>query len=215
MKKFAPWKLSGGTATRAEVYGLFIAAIVLVGGGVGGAVAFAVTDGFSASPTETLTDADLPTSSGTPGETGASAMPNPDGSTSGELGANPGGTDGSTQPAPSPSSSREDQFFGAPVEPLPPVRTVMAPNVIGWTYDQVREWTQSNLRRNPAWQDTNCYGTEYAPATVARQSPPPGTPIIDDFDPVTTSASTVGIAIWMERDSYVGPNWYAEGRCQY
>jgi len=39
MKIFGGRTLSGGTASRAEVYGLFIAAIVLVGGGVGGAYA--------------------------------------------------------------------------------------------------------------------------------------------------------------------------------
>lgn len=214
MKKLSAWKLAGGTATRAEVYGLFIAAIVVVGGGVGGAVAFTMTDGFTSSPSETSSDATGPNETSTPGSTDSTAIPNPDGST-------PGGPDGSTpgesdsNPAPSPSSSREDQFFGAPVDPLPPVRTVVAPNIIGWTYEQVMEWTQTNLRRNPAWQDTACYGSAYLPATVARQSPPPGTLIIDDYDPVTTSASTVGLAIWMERDSYVGPNWYSEGRCQY
>ena len=43
MKLFGGNKITGGTATRAELYGLFIAAIVLVGGGVGGA--YAITTG--------------------------------------------------------------------------------------------------------------------------------------------------------------------------
>lgn len=35
---------TGGQASRAEVYGLFLAAVVLIGGGVGGAIAFTNTD---------------------------------------------------------------------------------------------------------------------------------------------------------------------------
>jgi hypothetical protein len=37
-------KLTGGTASRAEVYGLFLAAILIVGGGIGGAVALINTE---------------------------------------------------------------------------------------------------------------------------------------------------------------------------
>ena len=47
MKLFGGNKLAGGSASRAEVYGLFIAAIVLVGGGVGGAFAYSASGGFS------------------------------------------------------------------------------------------------------------------------------------------------------------------------
>ena len=39
MRIFRGKKLTGGTASRAEVYGLFLAAILIVGGGIGGAVA--------------------------------------------------------------------------------------------------------------------------------------------------------------------------------
>ncbi|MDH6409054.1 hypothetical protein M2113_000003 [Aurantimicrobium minutum] len=67
--------LGGGQASRAEVYGLFLASIVLVGGGIGGA--FAITNSLnqnqsqnisaiseSATPTITSTgSAEVPTSS--------------------------------------------------------------------------------------------------------------------------------------------------------
>lgn len=57
---------SGGRASRAEVYGLFIAAIVLIGGGVGGAIAYTngdlpispvTTTESSVAPTDTATSA--------------------------------------------------------------------------------------------------------------------------------------------------------------
>lgn len=225
MKLFGGKKIIGGQATRAEVYGLFLAAIVLIGGGIGGAVA--LTGGGleeQTQPTPTLE----PTSS----SVGANSSPSAS-SDSGSQGSAPGadgsstdveqGSDGAPGGTPSPETepgsqsqpSRESQFHGAPVDPLPAPRTVIAPDVIGWTYEQVQQWTLENLGRNPAWMDTSCYGGQYAPATVARQSPVPGALIIDDYDPVTTSASGPGIAIWMERDSYVGPNWYSEGRCAY
>lgn len=54
-------KIAGGTASRAEVYGLFVAAILLVGGGIGGAVA-ATNSGFFSS--ETLPA--IPTQTSTP-----------------------------------------------------------------------------------------------------------------------------------------------------
>lgn len=47
MKFFRGNKLAGGSASRAEVYGLFIAAVVLVGGGVGGAFAYSASGGFN------------------------------------------------------------------------------------------------------------------------------------------------------------------------
>jgi hypothetical protein len=199
---FGGRKLSGGTASRAEVYGLFIASIVLVGGGVGGAYAFSASGGFAGTGEESAT---VDTPSATPDELSTTPDESPTETPENE----------SPEPAPAQPPTREEQYHGAPVPALPISRTVPAPDVIGWTYDQVREWTQANLRRNPAWQDTSCFGSEYPPGTVARQSPRPGTLIVDDFDPVTSSASTLGIAIWMERDSYVGPNWYSEGPCVY
>jgi hypothetical protein len=79
MKLFRGKSLSGGTASRAEVYGLFIASIVLVGGGVGGA--YAISNGAlspttsqteqSASPEESaapVTDGDQPQVSATPSD---------------------------------------------------------------------------------------------------------------------------------------------------
>jgi hypothetical protein len=48
MKLFGGNKLIGGTATRAEVYGLFVAAIVLIGGG--GAYAYSESGGFDTTP---------------------------------------------------------------------------------------------------------------------------------------------------------------------
>lgn len=48
MKLFGGNKLIGGTATRAEVYGLFVAAVVLIGGG--GAFAYSESGGFDTTP---------------------------------------------------------------------------------------------------------------------------------------------------------------------
>lgn len=69
MKLFGGNKLAGGSASRAEVYGLFIAAIVLVGGGVGGAFAYSASvqnDSISETATSGGTTADatsVPTAS--------------------------------------------------------------------------------------------------------------------------------------------------------
>ncbi|KGA18209.1 hypothetical protein GM51_8870 [freshwater metagenome] len=54
-------KIAGGTASRAEVYGLFVVAILLVGGGIGGAVAATNSGLFSS---ETLPAGPTQTSSG-------------------------------------------------------------------------------------------------------------------------------------------------------
>lgn len=53
---------SGGRASRAEVYGLFIAAIVLIGGGVGGAIAYTNGD-LPISPASTTESSAIPTDS--------------------------------------------------------------------------------------------------------------------------------------------------------
>lgn len=239
MKKLGKSFFSGGTATRAEVYGLFFAAVILVGGGLGGAVAATNPDFLNrVFPSASPEAPDSPASSnsaesssdcGTQGANGNSQVLNE--SCISDEGAS---FEPSSSPAPSASNSppsdssllpsvmqspiavpREDKVFGAPLTPLPAKRTVIAPNVIGWTFEQVHEWTQANLRRNPSWQDTGCYGSAFPPGTVARQSPLPGTPIIDDYDPDFHTASDLGIAVWMERDSYIWTNWYSEGPCEY
>lgn len=66
---------SGGRASRAEVYGLFIAAIVLIGGGVGGAIAFTNTDQSSevSTPSPESTDQVSSPSAGTGSEESSSA----------------------------------------------------------------------------------------------------------------------------------------------
>jgi hypothetical protein len=48
MKLFGGNKIIGGSASRAEVYGLFVAAIVLLGGG--GAFAYSASGGFETTP---------------------------------------------------------------------------------------------------------------------------------------------------------------------
>jgi hypothetical protein len=65
MKIFGGNKITGGTASRAEVYGLFIAAVVLLGGG--GAVAYSASGGFEAVPTPVSSETATP--SGAPSET--------------------------------------------------------------------------------------------------------------------------------------------------
>jgi hypothetical protein len=58
MKIFGRNKITGGTASRAEVYGLFIAAVVLLGGG--GAVAYSASGGFEAVPTPVSSETATP-----------------------------------------------------------------------------------------------------------------------------------------------------------
>jgi hypothetical protein len=220
----------GGNATRAEVYGLFIATVILVGGGVGGAIAVTSNSGNLervrggsqvSNPIldEAASQDDSEGYSGQPSRDNPRTAEPPKGNSEGDDRPRDkprDGGEGPTNPGETEQQpSREDRFYGAPVAPLPPPRTVPAPNVIGWTYDQVKDWTLANLRRYPAWVTTDCFGSDFPPGTVARQSPRPGEPIIDDYDPVTTSASSQGVAIWMERDTYVGPNWYSEGPCVY
>jgi|688.fasta_scaffold52720_6 hypothetical protein len=61
MKIFGGNKITGGTASRAEVYGLFIAAVVLLGGG--GAVAYSASGGFDAAPTPEISETATPSAS--------------------------------------------------------------------------------------------------------------------------------------------------------
>jgi hypothetical protein len=61
MKIFGGNKITGGTASRAEVYGLFIAAVVLLGGG--GAVAYSASGGFSAPPSPEISESATPSAS--------------------------------------------------------------------------------------------------------------------------------------------------------
>ena len=79
-KKETTQKLLGGRASRAEVYGLFIAAIVLVGGGVGGAIAFTNSDPFpevtNSAPAETASTPGATPSAGAVGESSTSAPSN-------------------------------------------------------------------------------------------------------------------------------------------
>lgn len=73
-------KLLGGRASRAEVYGLFIAAIVLVGGGVGGAIAFTNSDPFpgvtSTAPADTNSTPGATPSTGAVGESSSTSPTN-------------------------------------------------------------------------------------------------------------------------------------------
>ena len=68
MKIFGGNKITGGTASRAEVYGLFVAAVVLIGGG--GAFAYSASGGFETVPTpvssETATPSVAPSETATP-----------------------------------------------------------------------------------------------------------------------------------------------------
>lgn len=68
-------KFAGGKATRAEVYGLFFAAIVLIGGGVGGAFAYSASGGLnSVKKPETVSSSSVssPTPSSLPKESPSS-----------------------------------------------------------------------------------------------------------------------------------------------
>lgn len=87
MGKLNPFHtLSGGRASRAEVYGLFFAAVVLIGGGVSGAIAFTNADepvvasspSATASPSASssaVTSTDVASSSPPVGSTAPSPAP--------------------------------------------------------------------------------------------------------------------------------------------
>ena len=69
MKLFGGNKITGGTATRAEVYGLFVAAVVLIGGG--GAYAYSESGGFDTTPTLVSSVTETPSASASDtGDTG-------------------------------------------------------------------------------------------------------------------------------------------------
>jgi PASTA domain len=219
----------GGTTTRLESYGLFLLAMIFVSGSVGGAIVYTnlasakaknpavATPAISATPEKKV----KPSASAKENQPKVSPTPKP--TENSPEATEPKET---KKPKPTPTPTTTDLSAGGIVQLpgylgdssfyVPPgVPMVVAPNVIGWTYDQVRDWTRANLNRNPAWTDTNCFGSQYPPGTVAMQNPQPGSLIPNDFNPLTTGASTTGLAIWMERDSYVGTNWYSEGPCVY
>lgn len=92
--------LAGGRASRAEVYGLFIAAIVLIGGGVSGAIAIT----SSGSPVETTaTESAIPSTTSTPttqsdtGTTDSTSTTTPEGGSTTE--SSPGTSQGSVTAA--------------------------------------------------------------------------------------------------------------------
>lgn len=61
MKLFGGNKITGGSASRAEVYGLFIAAVVLIGGG--GAFAYSASGGFDPVPSPGVSGTASPSAS--------------------------------------------------------------------------------------------------------------------------------------------------------
>lgn len=225
MRKLKFNNFFGGTTTRFESYGLFLLAMIFVSGSVGGAIVYTnlastkAANPVVAIPTISATPERKVKPSSTAKANEPNVSPTPKSSENSPETPAPNKT---KTPAPTktdfsdggivklPGYSGDSSFYVPPDVPM-----VVAPNVIGWTYDQVRDWTRANLNRNPAWTDTNCFGTQYPPGTVAMQNPQPGSLIPNDFNPLTTGASTTGLAIWMERDSYVGPNWYSEGPCIY
>lgn len=109
MKKINPFRVfSGGQATRAEMYGLFIAAIVIIGGGVSGAIALTgsdtpvnlVTPTQTAAPSETSASDGSAASSTT--ETEAQTQTDASGETAPGSSQTPSGTDAGTSSGTSP-----------------------------------------------------------------------------------------------------------------
>jgi hypothetical protein len=213
----------GGTTTRLESYGLFLLAMIFVSGSVGGAIVYTnlasakaknpavATPAFSTtpekkvkpSPTAKANEPSVSSTPKTPENSPETPAPN---KTKTPAPTKTDFSDGGIVKL--PGYSGDSSFYVPPAVPM-----VVAPNVIGWTYDEVRVWTLANLNRNPAWQDRNCYGSQYPPGTVAMQNPQPGSLIPNDYDPLTTYASTGGIQIWTERDPNDGGNW--QGPCVY
>ena len=213
MGKFNLTKLFGGTATRLELYVLFGIATVAIGGSVGGAIVYSNAssskklDAAIASPSPSNSQSlakSLPSESPAPVETKtnqASASPNPKSTKK-----SPSETiapeflyDGLTQGEMLEQLINLYGYDGGPVAVMPNVPLVTAPNVMGWTYDQVKDWTLANLNRYPSWAtNTFCAGVEAIPGTVVRQNPAPGSQIPNDYNPITTQATTTGIQIWTE-----------------
>lgn len=224
------FRFTGGTASRAEVYGVFIAAVILLGGGGGVAFAYTATDGFSDASSEVSPEespaftsspddseasepeaTEAPTLTGPISEPPVSPAPAP--TATGAPTQTPGATAPAPTVAPAPNAQADSPYFGAPLPPPVPSKTLVVPDLIGWKMEEVLAWTQANLSANPAWQDTNCYGAMYPPGTVARQSPAPGVTMTTTFNELGHPNWTP--QVWMERDTYVGTNWYAAGPCVY
>jgi hypothetical protein len=109
----------GGQASRAEVYGLFIAAFVLLGGGIGGA--YAITSTINQNDVQGISEAQSqsPTPSQSEAENDPAADENsPEGSNSN----GPPSANGNSQTNPEPDSSAQQPAPVAP--PAPPAAPV-------------------------------------------------------------------------------------------
>ena len=81
-----------------------------------------------------------------------------------------------------------------------PPATAIVPNLIGMQQEQVKPLL-IGLNIGPgSYMDKACYGSQYAPDTVVRQSPSPGKSIVADWDPVNMTASAT-VEYWVEDDS--------------
>lgn len=81
------------------------------------------------------------------------------------------------------------------------VPTVEAPNVIGMTLEEANSWSMLNLNRNATIFDTGCFDSSFAPGTITKQSPLPGSLIPNDYDMVTTNSLTTGLTVWIQADN--------------
>jgi|GEM_PF-5145645 len=151
--------LAGGTASRAEVYGLFIAAIVLVGGGIGGAVA--ATGGFNQAAAPTVV-----VDTGTPAPTATTVSPS-------VVTAAPAPASAPAAPAPAPVASAVE----LPKATTPPLsETFIMPNIVGTSYRVSSEYLLNTIGHRGGFSTTGgCFGL--APFEIKEQSPAPGSTV--------------------------------------
>lgn len=148
-------KFSGGSASRAEVYGLFISAVVLIGGGIGGAVA--ATGGFtqpSPSPSPSVSEA-APVATQAPTQ---SSNPSP----------------ASAAPAPPPVYNPDPTKVELPKATTPPVsETFVMPNIVGTSYRVSSDYLLNTVGLRGGFNTSSgCFGL--APFEIREQSPAAG-----------------------------------------
>ena len=172
-------KIFTGKASRAEVYGAIMVVSVLFAGGIGGAAIIAsdttshITADTSTSTTSTDTQSVIK-SDNTP-----SVDPGVTTTTFNGPVEHPG-----YRPPPV-TTTTERQYFGAPVPTTKPKTMAITPKVVGMTVDEAMALLLSLNIGGGIWYDYSCVGPQYPDRTIVRQSPPPGTPIVADWNPLT------------------------------
>jgi len=168
-------KFFGGNTSRAEFYGIAVLVAAIFGGGLAGAAALTpdTTSLITANTVTTVIRSDNVSDTTTSVDLGTTTT------TSGGLVEHPGYT------PPPVTTTTAKQYFGAPVPTTTPKTMAITPNVVGMTVDEAMALLLSLNIGVGTWYDYSCVGPQYPDRTIVRQSPPPGTPIVADWNPLT------------------------------